>query len=238
MVQLLLTIVLLASNVSGQAPFRISVHSIGDKVWQGNPVILAVSLFPSGAEAVGIDGGELTLSVRDSIGQISQWPLKPVSRIRFPLSLKPLSLATEYWLLTEEQSASLEKGRYEIEAMVGAVRSRKLRLTVSEIPIEETTNEAAKRLRLVASFQALSGDAGASLSTLLEGVVRYPDHIPLHYELALAHIAAGAVTEAQAAVRKAIALFEERFPEAEHAPVEYLRLRDSIDWGLIEKVKP
>jgi hypothetical protein len=238
MVQLLFAIVLLASTVSGQSPFRVSVHSIGDKIWPGSPAIFAVSLFPNGAEAVGVNEGEVTLVVRDSSGQIAQWPLTPVLRIRFPLSLKPLSLATEYWLLSEEQSAAIEKGRYEIEAKVGAVTSRKLRLTVSEIPTEETTNEAAKRLRLVASFQALSGDAGASLATLLEGVVRYPDHIPLHYELALAHIAAGAVSEAQSAVRKAIALFEERFPEAEHAPVEYLRLRDSIDWGLIEKVKP
>jgi hypothetical protein len=217
-----------AATLAAQKPFGIAVDSFEDSVWQGQPAIFSVQLFPVDIADPKIESGTITLRIRKQSGEIVDWPLKPRARIAFPLEFKPMQTATEHWVLTPEETAQLEPGSYIAEALIDTLVSRRFLFNV--IPVEDPNTTPILRNR--AAYLVLTGEAPAAVSVLEEAILRNPKNHSLHYQLALAQEKSGMPEAALESVVQALAIFKSLFHSSKHPPLEYMRLRSKLDWGI------
>lgn len=227
-VSFLLTVGMLAA----QNPVGTAVACLEGTVYRGTPAIFRASIFPS-AEAPDtapllVAAAPLEVLIRDQAGTRLSWPLKPISRIAFPLELKPLHIANEYWLLSSEETAALQPGDYTAEVRWNERSSRVLRFQV----IDAEDANILSVLRLRAQYLSLNGDAPAAVALLQEAIVRQPNDSGLFYLLAHFQDQARKTEEALVSVNRALSLFKQQFPQAKHPPMDWMRLRSKLDWGV------
>jgi tetratricopeptide (TPR) repeat protein len=214
--------------LAAQKPVGVAVDCLEGSVWQGQPAVFGMHLCPADIADPKVESGVLSIRIQKSSGEAAAWPLKPLVRISFPIEFKAMQSATEYWVLSPEDTAALEAGDYTAEARLDALPSRRYRFKVLAVEDEN----AAPLLRLRANYLTMTGNTSGAVALLQEAIVRQPRDTGLLFQLAVAQEQSGNLKEALASIERAIALFKELFPNAQHPPLEYMRLRSKLDWGI------
>ncbi|MBM3762323.1 MAG: hypothetical protein FJW36_18995 [Acidobacteria bacterium] len=214
--------------LSAQSSVGVAVDCVKGSVWQGQPAIFGVHLFPAALGDQTVPSGTLSIEIRKASGDPANWPLKPITRIAFPLELKPMQMASEYWALNPEESATLEPGDYTAEARFGTLASRRFRFKA--LTTDDVNTAALLRLRI--NYLRLTGDAAGAITLIEEAIVREPEDTGLLYLRALAQEQAGDRDAALSSVLRALSLFKEQFPAVKHPPLEFIRLRSKLEWAI------
>lgn len=201
---------------------------VADRGYRGWPLILRADavLTEELTAGLALNRSELVLSVVSSTGADQNWPLRPVGDVSSPIRLGgDVDSIRITWLLTAEQSAALAPGTYLATAAWSGRKSPPLRFVVADPPPSPNATDQIRRAQLRSEAAVFLGDLDLALAATRPAGIAADDSITLLLQRARVHERRAEFQEMLRATQRALALFHQQSPRANHAPVAILSLQ-------------